>query len=221
MPTTKAAQDALRATDRASRTTAPIKDCCRTVHERRGKAQLPFLTRHWTHHLKPRNLVRRMRLLYGRAYVAATRRRFPTNGEAAKASTLCACRGDAAGVQQAETVEHLLLDCTFYDDARVALRQTLGAAQPPLRLTIANILNPPERTHAEYAKLLTVTTAFITAITRQRAALGLPDLDNCPRHEVVVGAARSANVPVVADVPSSSSFSPPRAAPAQLPLDTG
>jgi len=164
-------------------TTAPVSQCITAEDD------LPYPSAPPLHFLQRRHaalttsqpvLVRRMRLLYGRSYTAATRYRFPSAANVPTATPLCpnfAC--GLAGHD--ETVEHLLLHCPLYAAARKRLHDALVLQLPPLPLTLRNILNPPANAgKAAYAALYSATEHFLDCVDATRRLRDLPALDHRP-----------------------------------------
>ena len=207
--------DALSATDKASRTTAPITRCVNTTDDDTG-APLRFLRVRYAGHIRPARMARRSRLLYGRAYTATVRRRFPTDAAAPIVDTVCTdphCSNSER--RSEETVEHLLLHCPRHADARSQLE--LELAHHNLALTLKNILNPPDHGGTRrYLALYHLTDTFLASIDNTRQQLGLPSLNSCPRQP-----GRPQRSPPLPNPVTAAQAAPP-AAPAAAPLlDTG
>ena len=177
MPHGQAERTALSATERASRSTAPITRCTPAQDDTPHPTRPPLHFLHHRHIADARHdeLVRRARLLYDRSYTAATRFRFPSQAMAATTSARCTngtCTED-------ETVEHLLLHCPRHRQERRQLRSTLRLCHLPLGLR--TILNPPaNKGEAAYRTLFTATSTFLSSVAATRAQLGLPPLDTRP-----------------------------------------
>ena len=213
MPATQEQRDRLAATERCRRTTAPIARC--TFGQTDDTAPpLRFLRARYTARLKLHQLARRARLLYGRSYTATVRRRLPTDAAAAAAATTCT-QAECSADGLAESIEHLLLRCPLYRDARDALLHKLY--QHALPLTLTTILNPPEHDTRHFLALCDATHAFMDAIESARLAHGLPSLDTCPRYSAS-NAALQQHQPAQAAPPAASLPLAAHAAP--LPLNT-
>jgi hypothetical protein len=164
-----------------------------------------------------RLLCMRMRLLLGRSYTASVRKRFPANAAAAAASDICP-HPSCAAASMKETIEHLLLECPYYDAARNRLQA--GLARHELGVDhIVNILNPPERSSSAFTKLLALTNAYLRAIAATREQLRLPSLDDCPTYAVPLPQLPPPTAAARRPAPPAAAALHADAAP--LPLDTG
>ncbi len=208
MPATPQERAALTSTELVRRTTAPITRCA-ADNASSSTLPLPFLHSRYAAPLRHHDLVRRVRLLYNRSNTATVSHRFPSATAAATltaSSTRCTDRR-CTTAHRDESIDHLLLECPRYQPARTRLEEQL--ARHDLPLTLANILNPPERGRREYITLYRHTSGFLASVHTTRQQLNLPDLDGCPRHHH-----RSPR-------PVSATTAPLVAVAAPLPLDTG
>ena len=160
-------------------TTAPMTGCLHAPDDS-GAPPLRFLSARHAQRVVHKRLVGRMRLLYGRAYTATVRHRFPTDAAAAAASTLCPHEQCTAAGHD-ETIEHLLLHCPHYATARAALASALRRLGHQLDMRV--LLNPPGTAGtARYTEMYKLTDVFLREVGKVRRANGLPRLDGCPHY---------------------------------------
>ena len=198
MPATAAERDGLLATDRAHRTTAPITRCAHDALDV-SAPPLRWLRARYAARIEWPHVTLRARLLFGRAGTADIRLRFPTDAAAAAASARCT-HAQCAADGTIESIEHMLLACPRYNEARARLGRAL--AGHGLVLDLRNMLNPPERGASRFLALCHASDVYFASIQASRLAYGLPGLGSCPRHSRRIAAA-------------------PPAGAAPPPLDTG
>ena len=200
----------LSGTQLAHRSTAPIVHCLAAVEPDTQKP-LHFLHARHPAHSNRRDLLRRIRLLYGRAQTAAVRHRFTHNpqveGEPAGADNhraLCP-HPQCAANGQTETISHLIIDCPYYNSGNGRQRLIFALCDcGPVPSHIAAILNPPVTDKRSHKYLFRASTRFIKYIYRRRRELGLPDLDT---------GLRPADPPLLPPLPPP----PPSAASSHIP----
>ena len=183
-PATAAECAALGPTRLSHCTTAPITACL-TADDNVPHTSAPPLhcmgRRHTdvtTTHQERSTLIRRARLLFGRSYTAAVRHRFPSQANIPTTDALCPFA--ACALQHAdETIQHLLLDCPLYHDARQQLYATLTAHDLPH--TLRSILNPSDnKGRSTFAAVYAATERYLDSIDAVRLDLNLPSLDHRP-----------------------------------------
>ena len=157
-----------------------------------GPGMCAFLHRHSSDSIAQQ--IRRARLATGRSYTNSTIARFqqttnPDSTPAPRVAPLCTFRECTAE----ETIDHMLLICPRYRDARATLAAALLSLTTPLPLTLTNILctfpapllsRPSGATsHHMSAHLqpfllhLTYSNDFLDSLSSLRAAEALPHLD--------------------------------------------
>ena len=219
MPLDQQQRQALSGTQEIHRTTAPITHCLAAVQP--GTQQpLHFLLARHPAHTKRKHLIRRIRLLHGRARTAAVATASHTtavnqgHGAAATANALCP-HPQCAARDQTETISHLLLECPYYNGAaRNTLHSTLQGCGL-LSNDIASILNPPIANKLDHRRLFQASTKFIQHIYKTRQELGLPDLDSGVPY---VGAPVPPPLPPQPSAPSSPHIPPPLSGASGAPL---